>query len=141
MIIRTIIISAILIVAGCSSKPVEMTIVDNTLKSLKSTEELIVPDDAYDALTPEIDGSPSRFDVIAKSNSANAFFHGLVDGMGINILVDPSIKTRITLKLKDVTLEETLEAVKDVYGLQYITTPYGYRILPKTLQNPVFPVI
>jgi MSHA biogenesis protein MshL len=140
MIIRTIIFSAILIFAGCSSKPVEMTIVDNTLKSIGSTQELIVPDDAYDALTPEIDGSPSRFDVIAKSNSADAFFHGLVDGMGINILVDPSIKTRITLKLKDVTLEETLEAVKDVYGLQYITTSYGYRILPKTLQNRVFPV-
>ncbi|MFT6835019.1 MAG: MSHA biogenesis protein MshL [Francisellaceae bacterium] len=140
MIIRTIIVSVILIVSGCSSKPVELTIIDDALKTINSIEQVVVPDDAYDALTPEINDSPSRFDVIAKSNSANAFFHGLVDGMGINILVDPSIKTRITLKLKDVTLEETLEAVKDVYGLQYITTSYGYRILPKTLQNRVFPV-
>jgi MSHA biogenesis protein MshL len=140
MIIRTIIVSAIILLSGCSSQPVEYSLAKNTLDTLISSEELVVPDDAYDALTPEIDEAPSRFDVVAKSNSAEAFFHGLVDGMGINILVDPEIKTRITLKLKDVTLKETLEAVRDLYGLQYVHTDYGYRILPKTLQNRVFPV-
>jgi MSHA biogenesis protein MshL len=140
MIIRTIIVSAIILLSGCSSQPLEYSLAKDTLDTLSSSEELVVPDDAYDALTPEIDEAPSRFDVVAKSNSAEAFFHGLVDGMGINILVAPEIKTRITLKLKDVTLKETLEAVRDLYGLQYVHTDYGYRILPKTLQNRVFPV-
>ena len=140
MVIRTIIICVVtLIISSCSSQP-EYTVADDTLQSLHYSEELTVPDDAYDALTPEIDDAPSRFDVLAKNNSAKAFFNGLVDGMGINIVVHPDIKSRISLNLKNVTLHETLQAVRDIYGLQYVQTPYGYRILPKTLQNKVFHV-
>jgi MSHA biogenesis protein MshL len=128
-----------LILSSCSTQP-DYTVVNDTLDSLMSTESVSVPDDAYDALTPDIDQSPSRFDVLAKSNSAKAFFHGLVDGMGINIVVHPDIKTRISLSLKNVTLHETLLAVRDIYGLQYVKTSYGYRILPKALQNKVFNV-
>lgn len=140
MVIRTIIIGVLtLIISSCSSQP-DYTLVDDTLATLDGSDLVAVPDDAYDALTPDIDETPSRFDVLAKNNSAKAFFHGLVDGMGINIIVHPDIKTRISLNLKDVTLNETLLAVRDIYGLQYVRTPYGYRILPKTLQNRVFNV-
>jgi MSHA biogenesis protein MshL len=140
MVIRTIIIGVLtLIISSCSSQP-DYTLVDDTLATLDGSDLVAVPDDAYDALTPDIDEAPSRFDVLAKNNSAKAFFHGLVDGMGINIIVHPDIKTRISLNLKDVTLNETLLAVRDIYGLQYVRTPYGYRILPKTLQNRVFNV-
>ena len=136
-IIGTLLIAYML--SSCSSQP-EYTIVNDALKTISSDKEFEVPDDAYDALTPEIEEASSRFDVVANRNSAAAFFNGLVDGMGINILVDPSINSRITLNLKEVTLEETLQAVRDIYGLQYVQTSYGYRILPKSLQNQVFHV-
>lgn len=140
MVIRTILINTwILILMGCSTQP-DYSLVDDALKDFSESETLAVPDDAYDALTPEIDQPVPRFDVVSKRNTARAFFHGLVDGMGINIVVHPDIKTRITLNLKDVTLHETLQAVRDIYGLQYVQTPYGYRILPKSLQNRVFHV-
>lgn len=140
MVIRTILISTwILILTGCSSQP-DHSFVDDALKDFSESEALAVPDDAYDALTPDIDQPVPRFDVVSKRNTARAFFHGLVDGMGINIVVHPDIKTRITLNLKDVTLHQTLQAVRDIYGLQYVQTPYGYRILPKSLQNRVFHV-
>lgn len=127
------------LLSSCSSQP-EYTIVSDALNAINQEETFQVPDDAYDALIPDIEETPARFDVVANRNSAKSFFLGLVDGMGINILVHPDIKTRITLNLKDVTLEETLQAVRDSYGLQYVKTPYGYRILPKTLQNQVFHV-
>lgn len=140
MVIRTILVSVwILIITGCSAQP-DYSLVEDTLKNISEVDTLSVPDDAYDALTPEIDQPIPRFDVVSKSNTARAFFHGLVDGMGINIVVHPDIKTRITLNLKDVTLHQTLQAVRDIYGLQYVQTPYGYRILPKSLQNRVFHV-
>lgn len=127
---------------ACSSQP-QYEIANDALADLNLPEEqLSVPEAAYDALTPELNASnaPARFDVVARNNTAKAFFLGLVDGMGINMVVDPKIKQRITLNLKNVTLEETLQAVRDSYGLEYKRTDYGYRILPKALQNKVFHV-
>ena len=133
----------ILSLVACSSQP-EYEIANDALLDLGLPDQqtMSVPDSAYDALTPEMSSAmaPPRFDVVAKRNTAKAFFLGLVDGMGINMVVDPSIKQRITLNLKNVTLEETLQAVRDTYGLEYKRTPYGYRILPKALQNKVFHV-
>lgn len=99
-----------------------------------------VPDAAYDALTPDLSSAltPARFDVVARNNSAKAFFLGLVDGMGINMVVHPDIKQRISLNLKNVTLDETLQVVRDTYGLEYERTEYGYRILPRALKSRVF---
>jgi MSHA biogenesis protein MshL len=138
------IVSLILVfIAACSSKP-EYKVVEDALQDIQVKKpELIVPENAYDALTPELNSqrlAPDRFDVVAKSNTPKAFFMGLVDGMGINMLVHPDVRGRITLRLKSVTLEETLQAVRDLYGYQYLKTNYGYRILPKALQNKVFHV-
>ena len=139
-----LIVSLILILlASCSSQQ-EYKIVEDALQNVQTKQpDLIVPENAYDALTPDINSqklAPERFDVVAKNNSPKAFFMGLVDGMGINMLVHPDVIGKITLRLKNVTLEETLQAVRDLYGYQYIHTDYGYRILPKALQNKVFHV-
>ncbi len=140
MIIRTIYTLLIAyMLSSCSTQP-EYTVVSDALNAINTESTFDVPDDAYDALTPDMENAPSRFDVVASRNTANEFFNGLVDGMGINILVHPDIKSRISLNLKNVTLEETLQAIRDSYGLQYIKTPYGYRILPNALQNKVFHV-
>ena len=130
---------------GCSSQPEYSLAKDaiNDINKIDAPKELMVPDAAYDALVPEINMdkvAPIRFDVAAKNNSAKAFFMGLVDGMGINMIIDPAVNKRISLNLKNVTLEETLQAVRDLYGYEFIRMPYGYRILPRSLQNKVFHV-
>lgn len=130
------------ILSACSSNDKrEYEIKEQAFNELSSeNEEVEVSDDTYSELLPyaKEDVLPQRFDVIAKGTPAKAFFLGLVDGLEINMLVHPDIKQKISLNLKKVTLEETLEAVRDSYGLEYIKTNYGYRILPKALLNKVF---
>lgn len=131
-----------LILLGCTTSPEKnYEVKDEAFKNIADmSKQVDVPQSAYDALMPELNGKliPERFDVVAKNNPASSFFLGLVDGLGINMVVHPDVKQKITINLKNVTLEETLDAVRDSYGLQYIQTAYGYRILPKALQNKVF---
>ena len=139
---------ALLLLVSCSAQqeyPVAQDaladVLAETPASAPPPDQLLVPNAAYDALTPRLNPeklAPARFDVVARNNTPKAFFLGLVDGMGINMLVHPAVTGRITLHLKDVTLLETLEAVRDIYGYQYEATSYGYRILPKALKNKVF---
>jgi MSHA biogenesis protein MshL len=79
-----------------------------------------------------------RFDVQVEDAPAAAFFQGLVAGTPVNMLVHPDLKGRVTLKLKQVTLEEALDAARDLYGYDYRPVARGYMVLPATLQTRVF---
>ena len=81
-----------------------------------------------------------RFNLSVKDETAQAFFLGLVKGTPYNIIVSPNIKGTITLDLKNVTIPEVLEAVRDTYGYDYEKTPYGFRIYPADLQVRIFNV-
>ncbi|HEX6398584.1 MAG TPA: hypothetical protein VFZ95_14260, partial [Steroidobacteraceae bacterium] len=50
----------------------------------------------------------ARYDVNVDNAPAPAFFQGLVAGTPVNMLVHPEVKGSVTLKLKQVTIEEAL---------------------------------
>ncbi len=85
---------------------------------------------------PEV--SEIRFDIAANDAPAPAFFMGLVEGTDTNMVVHPEVTGNISIKLKQVTIEETLKAVRDVYGFDYLKKPYGYQIVPRKLQSKIF---
>ena len=79
-----------------------------------------------------------RFDVVASDAPSREFFMSLVAGTDVNMIVHPDVAGNITIKLKQVTLEEALKAVRDVYGYDFVRKAYGYKIVPKKLQSKVF---
>jgi MSHA biogenesis protein MshL len=79
-----------------------------------------------------------RFDVNVMDADAREFFMGLVTGTDSNLIVHPEVAGTVTLTLKQVTLPEVLETVRDVYGYDYRRSGAAYIVLPATLQNRVF---
>jgi MSHA biogenesis protein MshL len=81
-----------------------------------------------------------RFDANVMSAEARDFFMGLVAGTSRNLIVHPDVTGTVTLTLKQVTLPEVLDTVRDVYGYDYRRTGATYVVLPATLQSRVFEI-
>jgi MSHA biogenesis protein MshL len=104
----------------------------------KSVSEALLP--PLNKHRPENQLTQRRFDVNADKMPAKVFFTGLVDGTPYNMVVDPSIDGTITLSLKNVTIEDAMDAVRDIYGYEYHRTSYGYEIFPAELATQIFNV-
>ena len=80
----------------------------------------------------------ARFDVAVADAPARAFFEGLVDGTPYNLVLEPGDSVAITLKLKNVTLIEVLDAVRDAYGYDYRRISSGFLVTPPSLQTKLY---
>jgi MSHA biogenesis protein MshL len=69
---------------------------------------------------------------------ADVFFEGLVEGTPDNVLVHPGVSGRISMSLKNVSLQQVLDAVRELYGYDYKHTAAGYLVLPAALQTRIF---
>ncbi len=79
-----------------------------------------------------------RFDVDVENAPARAFLQSLVYGGPQNILVHPGVDGRISLTLKQVTLVEVLDAVRELYGFDYRRVAAGFLVTPATVQTRVY---
>jgi MSHA biogenesis protein MshL len=81
-----------------------------------------------------------RFNVSFNNVPAQQFFRSIVAGTRYNILVHPDVSGSITANLKDVTLQETLDAVREMYGYDYKIEGTRISIKPLTMQTKMFRV-
>lgn len=91
---------------------------------------------------PKVDNKPleARFDLTVNNTPASQVFMAVVSGTRYNMLVPPGITGTISLNLKDVTVFEALEAIRDMYGYEYKVDANRIFIQPLTLQTRLFQV-
>ncbi|MFN0313618.1 MAG: pilus (MSHA type) biogenesis protein MshL [Burkholderiales bacterium] len=79
-----------------------------------------------------------RFDIAVNNAPASEVFAAITSGSAWSIVVHPSIKESIALQLKNVTVFEALDTVREMYGYEY--SVHGSRILiqPVGLQTRVY---
>ncbi len=82
----------------------------------------------------------ARFDLNSEDTPAQAFFMALVDQTEHNIVVHPAVSGNISLMLQNVTVEEVLDVVSEVYGYNYRRGPAGYIVFPASLQSRIFQI-
>jgi MSHA biogenesis protein MshL len=81
-----------------------------------------------------------RFNVSFSNVPAHQFFNSLVAGTRYNMLIHPEVAGNISANLKDVTLFEALDAVRELYGYDYRTEGTRIYIRPLTMQTRMFQV-
>lgn len=135
-----------LMLAGCATGKIdtEKDISDSMAEDAKSKP----PPELAAAMMPQgsqgnrytpTDNEP-RFDVNANSVDARSFFMGLVQGTEYNMALHPDLTGKVTLSLKNVTVPEVMETVRDLFGYDFRETRSGYIVLPATLQSRVYQV-
>ncbi|MFC5478136.1 pilus (MSHA type) biogenesis protein MshL [Massilia suwonensis] len=81
-----------------------------------------------------------RFNVAFNNVPAQQFFRSIVAGTRYNMLVHPEVSGNISANLRDVTLQETLEAIREMYGYDYKIDGSRITIRPLTMQTRMFHV-
>ena len=81
-----------------------------------------------------------RFDITVDRMEAGEFFMGLVQETPYSMTIAPGVTGTISLSLKNVTVDEVMEVVRNTYGYEFQRTRHGYQILPIRMQTRIFHV-
>ncbi|MDP3032710.1 MAG: secretin N-terminal domain-containing protein, partial [Rhodocyclaceae bacterium] len=89
---------------------------------------------------PKQENNEPRFDLSVVNAPATQVFMALVTGTRYNMLVGPEVGGTITVSLKDVTVKEALESIRELYGYEFNIRGNRISIQPNTLQTRLFQV-
>lgn len=103
-----------------------------------SVEADLMPD--MDTLTASEPKTLQRFRIQAEDVEAKAFFASLVQGTEYSAAIHPAVTGRITLNLTDVTLDEALGVVRDLYGFEVVKAGKVIQVYPAGLRTVTIPV-
>ncbi len=81
-----------------------------------------------------------RFDLSINNAPAGQVFMSIVSGTRYSMLVHPDVRGSISVNLKDVTVFEALDAIRELYGYSYKVDGTRIFIHPLTMQSRVFQV-
>lgn len=140
------------LLAGCGQAPPKPTGLDPQIqaealkggRNSQSTppvlDEALLPPLRIDM--PAVAGKPidPKFDLVVNNALARQVFASIVSGTRYSMLVHPSVTGTVSVSLKDVTIREALDALRDLYGYEYRID--GTRILVEApgLQSRIYQV-
>ncbi|WP_428606239.1 pilus (MSHA type) biogenesis protein MshL [Sedimenticola sp.] len=152
----SLLLGSLLLLVGCQSMAPQdggtMGKIQQDLKTAPVTKAKpapIPPPAVTAALLPPVDMSlpkagkraqEARFDVNVSEVPVRAFLMGLVEGTPYNMVVHPQVEGNLSLSLKQVTIPEVMEILRDVYGYEFQRVRSGFQVLPARLQSRIFQV-
>jgi len=91
---------------------------------------------------PKVGNKPleTKFDLTVSNTPVNQVFTAIVSGTRYSMLLHPEVSGNISLNLKDVTVYEALEAIREMYGYDYKVDGTRIYIMPLTMQTRIFQV-
>jgi MSHA biogenesis protein MshL len=89
---------------------------------------------------PKQENGEPRFDLSVVNAPAAQVFMAIVSGTRYNMLVGPEVTGSITVNLRDVTVKEALESIRELYGYEFSIKGNRIAIQPNSLQTRVFQV-
>lgn len=145
-----------LLIAGCAEPPRQGSspTMDSINRELdKAAQDRRVPATTPDAVSralmpplmvemPRADGqkADSRFDLSVNNAPASQVFLAIVSGTRFSMVLHPDVKGELSVNLKDVTVTEALDTLRDLYGFDYTVQGNRITVLPATLQTRIFKV-
>lgn len=145
----------LLMLWGCTTGPAQQDILERSRAEIEKARQSQddyddLPDSVRSALIPSVqlnvaelpqmEADKQRFDIAVNNVPADQFFMSLVDDTPYNIVVHPEVGGLISLNLTDVSIPDVLEAVRDVYGYEFVQTNYGFQVLPGRLQARIYQI-
>ncbi|MCF8204377.1 MAG: secretin N-terminal domain-containing protein [Methylotenera sp.] len=149
---RLLLISAAVLLTACADKPLRIAQPSQALREELQAQRQVpaagtaasapapavaqavpAPAPAAPALPPE-----PRFDLIVNGAPARDVFLSLVSDTRYSMLVHPAVTGQLSVTLKGVTLRESLDAIREVYGFDYAIDGRRITVFPPTLQTRVF---
>ncbi len=150
---RIFILLCMLSIAGCASNGAKQSVKNEINTELeaaaKDSAKPSKQEEVNNALlpplsapTPQADGAPveAKFDLVVNNTPAQQVFMAIVSGTRYSMLLHPDVSGSISLNLKDVTVFDALEAIREMYGYEYKMDGSRIYIQPIGLQTRIFQV-
>jgi MSHA biogenesis protein MshL len=133
--------------AGCTAQLAKH---DATRERISAEMDKAVEERAKRAMMPPlvvempkgVEAKPleQRFDLNVSGAPAAQVFMAIVSGTRYSMVVHPDIREPISVNLKDVTVLEALDVLRDLYGYEYRVQSDRITVLPITMRTRVFKV-
>lgn len=137
----------LLTLVSCATQNRGQTVSEQTLSAVAgpATPSAVVPNfveqslllgrTAVQATLPQ-----KKFNVSVQNIPAKTFFLSLVADVGVNVVTHPEVSGSISLELRNVTVTDVLNVVRDVYGYEYREKDSIYTIYPRKLRTEIFSI-
>lgn len=111
--------------------PILMEPLDTTLQALMPGLSL-----SDNVLAPVVE----RFNVMAEDENARDFFNNLVAGTDYGVIVSTEVEGQISINLPNVTIEEVMNTVAEIYDYQVTRRGNIYEVKPQGMVTRIFTI-
>ncbi|MBI4997210.1 MAG: pilus (MSHA type) biogenesis protein MshL [Rhodocyclales bacterium] len=113
---------------------------DRSAKDAAADKALLPPLAAEMPKAPAGPAAEPRFDLSVVNAPAQQVFMAIVTGTRYNMLVPQDVGGTITINLKDVTVREALDAIRELYGYEYAVKGNRITVQSNAMQTRIFQI-